>query len=118
MSSHVEHAALVRCQFGSVSAPLNVTGPWPLATVRDSVPFVNVQPFGVCVCLGNPQVASATAAAGGVLAPAPCVPVTAGDWLRGNARLRVGGVPGLAPDSIVQCRWGGVLSLVTTTRSK
>jgi hypothetical protein len=118
MSNHVEHAALLRCQFGSNNAPLNVEGPWPLASVRDFQPFSHIQPFGACVCPGNPQVQAATAAAGGVLTPSPCLPAVDDPWLPGTTKMMVGGAPGLAPDSTARCRWGGVIELVQPRPAK
>jgi hypothetical protein len=112
MSNHVEHAAMLRCQYGSNDALLNVDGRWPIASVLDFRPFVNIQPFGACVCPGNPQVAAATAAAGGVLTPATCIPAVDDPWLPGSLLVRVGGAPGLSPDSTARCRWGGVIGLV------
>jgi hypothetical protein len=112
MSNHVEHAALLRCQFGSNNSPLNVEGPLPLASVRDFEPFRHIQPFGACVCPGNPQVQAATAAAGGVLTPSPCVPAVDDPWHSGSSKMIVNGAPGLAPDSTARCRWGGVIEMV------
>jgi hypothetical protein len=112
MASHVEHAALMRCQFGTNTAVLNVAGPIPIATVEDFVPLVNIQPFGACICPGNPGVAAATAAAGGALVPVPCVPAVEQPWLAAGAKIRVRGVSGLAPTSTAHCRWGGMIELV------
>jgi hypothetical protein len=116
MSSRVEHGATLRCQFGSTLAPLRVPRLLPWASVRDSVPFVNIQPFGACSCPGNPQVAMASRAARGVLAPMPCVPAVDEPWQAGSTQRSVGGVPALAPDSTARCRWGGLISLLAITQ--
>jgi hypothetical protein len=112
MSKHVEMGGVCQCQFGTSTSILNVGGVIPIATVLDFVPFLNIQPFGTCVCPGNPQVASATAAAMGVLVPQPCVPATEEPWTAPSAHLMVDGESGLCPDSTVRCRWGGVIQLV------
>jgi hypothetical protein len=110
-SNHVEHAAMLRCQYGSNNAPLTVSGPWPLASVRDFVPLVNIQPFGACLCPGNPQVAAATAAAAGVPTPATCIPAVDDPWHPGRGKLMIGGARGLGPDATARCRWGGLIVL-------
>jgi hypothetical protein len=118
MSTHVEHAAMMRCQFGTNTAELAVTGPLPIATVRDFVPFENIRPFGACICPANPAVASAMAAAGGVMVPVPCVPAVDEPWHSGTTRILVHGISGLGPDATTRCRWGGVIQLVVPTEAK
>jgi hypothetical protein len=116
MPTHVDAGGTCRCHFGTASSILNVTGIIPIATVRDFVPFLNVQPFGACICPGNPQVAAATAAAMGVLVPQPCVPAVDEPWTVPGAHLTVDGESGLCPDSTLRCRWGGVIHLVISRR--
>jgi hypothetical protein len=47
----------------------------PAANIMDNKPIVNIPPFGVCMSLANPTVASATAAAGRIDTDA-CIPNT------------------------------------------
>ena len=54
------------------------------ATIMDYAPLVNILPFGMCSSLANPSVASATAAALGVLTPMPCIPVIPAPWVPGR----------------------------------
>jgi hypothetical protein len=110
VSNHVEHGGIVRCQFGTSTALLNVSGPIPIASVRDFVPLENIQPFGACVCPQNPQVAAAMV--GGVVTPMPCVPAVDAPWSAPKSRIVVAGLPGLSPEATARCRWGGVISLV------
>lgn len=83
----------------------------PAANIADVAPVVNVPPFGMCQLVANPMVAAATAAALGVLTPAPCVPAPAGTWTPGNPKVLVGGLPALTSDSVLLCAWGGVISV-------
>ncbi|WP_432422248.1 DUF4280 domain-containing protein [Robbsia betulipollinis] len=111
--------ALLQCSFGLSPAPLNVLplrrvlAGAPAATVLDHLPFANIPSFGACACMANPMVAAATAAALGVLTPAPCVPVTAAPWLPGSPTVLMGNVPALQTTSQLLCQWGGVIRIVT-----
>jgi Domain of unknown function (DUF4280) len=85
----------------------------PVATIADSVPLLNVLPFGMCSSIANPTVASATAAALGVLTPMPCIPVPTGPWAPGSPTVLIGGVPALNSTSKLICAWAGVISVIT-----
>jgi hypothetical protein len=115
MYLHVEAGGLCRCQYGTNTSPLRLVGTSPIATVRDFVPFHNVQPFGSCICADNPQVAAATQAAGGTMVPQPCVPAVEQPWTSGSSEAVLeGGMLALSPDSTLHCRWGGVIQLIST----
>ncbi|MDB9314382.1 DUF4280 domain-containing protein [Spirulina sp. CS-785/01] len=89
-----------------------VTAPAPLAaTVMDFAPIANIPPFGMCTSLANPTVASATAAALGVLTPMPCIPVTTGPWKPGALKVKIGMFAALTDVSICNCAWGGVIKI-------
>ncbi len=75
----------------------------------DSTP-VNVPTFGMCTSLANPEVASATAAALGVLTPMPCVPALT-PWTPGAPTVLIGGKPALVAGSQCQCVFGGVVEI-------
>jgi hypothetical protein len=75
------------------------------------VPMTNVPPFGACTTLSNPQVASATSAAQGVLTPQPCLPVITAPWSPGSSKVMVGGTPALTSDSMCTCSYGGQISI-------
>ena len=113
----VTATATLMCSFGVAPSSLNVLPTSrvtvegrPVATVTDVMPVVNVPPFGMCQSLSNPTVASATAAALGVLTPMPCVPVTT-PWKPGAPRTTVGGRPMLVAGSTCQCTWGGMITI-------
>jgi len=74
--------------------------------------MLNVAPFGACMMIANPAVAAATAAALGVLTPAPCIPVPAGTWVPGNPKVLNAGLPTLTSESKLMCAYGGVISIV------
>lgn len=118
MPQHVCNGAATACSFGMTPSTLTVlpvnrvlTSGQPAATIMDHVPMVNVQPFGMCMTPSNPAVASATAAAQGVLTPMPCIPVTASPWVPGVPNVLEGGMPVLNNTSTLMCTWGGVITI-------
>ncbi len=115
----VVNGASLTCSFGlapgtltvlPAGTPITVAGQ-AVARVVDMQPMVNIAPFGMCQSLANPQVASATAAAQGVLTAQPCIPVITGAWSPGSATLSLGGVAALTPSSTGQCAWAGVITI-------
>ena len=118
MGQAVAAGAMMTCSFGVAPASLSVlpTGRvqadgMPMASIMDHQPNVNIAPFGMCTTLSNPQVASATSAAQGVLTPQPCVPVTTTPWTPGATGVTVGGSPALTATSTCTCMWGGVVTI-------
>jgi hypothetical protein len=116
MAKLVVHGATVACSMGSspsklMVAPTNGTygGTNPVATVQDMKPTTNLAPFGVCRSPINPQVATATSAAGGTLSPQPCVPAAAGPWAPGSKSVAITGAgPAILSDTCqCLCQWGG-----------
>lgn len=113
----VTSGATTLCSFGAAPATLNVVpagmtaGPAPFATVTDIVPFVNITPFAMCTSLANPAVATATAAALGVLTPMPCTPVIPAPWQPGSPTVLARGRPVLTNASTCLCAYGGVISI-------
>jgi hypothetical protein len=81
------------------------------ATVRDYIPMLNIQPFGMCTSPANPQVAAATAAALGVLTPQPCIPATMSPWTPGSPTVQIANQIALNDVSICSCMWSGVISI-------
>ncbi|MGN6331219.1 MAG: DUF4280 domain-containing protein [Motilibacteraceae bacterium] len=122
----VDSGALLTCSFGMAPATLSVLPTHrvmvegkPVATVADMIPLLNIPPFGMCQSLANPTVATATAAALGVLTPMPCVPAISGTWAPTAPRTMVGGQPVLASPSVCTCIWGGAITInfAGTTRT-
>lgn len=119
MAPVVASGAVIKCSFGAVPSALSViptaattAGGAPMASVTDMVPFVNIPPFGMCVSVANPAVATATAAALGVLTPMPCIPAPVGPWIPGSPTVLVGSRPALNATSVCTCAYGGVISVV------
>lgn len=118
MPMQVVEGALLKCAFGVAPAPLNViptgvtAGGLPAATIMDMAPMVNIPTFGMCETLSNPEVATATTAALGVLTPMPCIPVTVAPWAPGAVTVTIDGMPALTNDSVCMCAWGGVIEIV------
>jgi uncharacterized Zn-binding protein involved in type VI secretion len=83
----------------------------PAANIMDFIPMTNIMTFGMCMSIANPTVASATAAALGVLTPMPCIPVTTSPWAPGSATVMIGGMPALNNTSMCMCNWGGQISI-------
>lgn len=97
--------------------PVTVGG-LPAATIMDFAPLVNIPPFGMCTSLLNPAVATATAAALGVLTPMPCVPVPVGPWAPGAFKTKINGFPALPNTAVCNCSWGGVIKINTPGQFK
>jgi len=119
MGFQIVSGAMTQCTFGAAPGTLNVlplnkvmVGGPPAANIMDNKPMVNVAPFGVCMSLGNPTVAAATAAALGVLTPMPCIPNTAAPWIVGAPTVLLGNMPSLNDSSMLMCNWGGVIKIV------
>ncbi len=118
MPKLVVHGALLTCSCGTTPAKLSVLpvehtdgDDQPAATVDDYKPNVNIAPFGMCTTLANPQVASATSAAQGVLTPQPCVPATVAPWSPGAGIVTINEKKALSSDSKVSCNWSGSISV-------
>jgi len=119
MPMQVVNGATLMCSFGTAPAPLVVlpvhrvmAGGQPAANILDHKPMVNITPFGLCTSLANPTVASATAAAMGVLTPMPCVPATMTPWTPGAPTVPLDRAPALDNVSKCLCNWAGVVSVV------
>lgn len=118
MGTCVCMGAMMSCSFGAAPATLIVNAQttalscnMPAATIMDNKPVANIPPFGMCNTMSNPAVASATAAAYGVLTPQPCMPVIAAPWVPGSPTVMIGGKPALNNSSKCMCNWGGVISI-------
>ena len=114
----VVSTAMMMCSFGLAPSTLNVlpinrvmVEGRPAANIMDHQPMVNIPPFGMCTSLANPTVASATAAALGVLTPMPCIPVTVAPWTPGAPMTLIANQPAVTPSSQCMCAWGGVIAI-------
>ncbi len=110
--------AQLTCSFGVAPSSLVVlptnlvtTSNMPAANIMDYVPMVNILPFGMCNSLANPTVASATAAAFGVLTPMPCIPATSTPWTPGSPTVSIGKMSCATNSSTCLCMWGGTISV-------
>jgi hypothetical protein len=118
------NGAMLQCSFGVAPSTLMVlpankvlTGT-PTANIMDNKPMANIMPFGMCSSMANPTVASATAAALGVLTPMPCVPATAAPWMPGIPTVLIGGMPAVDNTCKLMCNWGGVIQVVNPGQMK
>ena len=119
MPKLVSYGATLKCSEGTAPSTLTVATTHgtdareqSAATVMDFQPNGNIAPFGMCKALANPQVASATTAAQGVLTPMPCVPVIAAPWSPGAGIVTIREQKALTRDSTCKCAWGGVIEVV------
>lgn len=115
MAFPVVTGGMITCTFGMSPGTLVGVSPIliggaPALTIKDNAPIVNIGPCGMCQSMSNPTVASATAAALGVLTPMPCVPAPAGPWICAGTPL-IGGAPGLSTDGTLMCAYGGSISI-------
>src|SRR5579871_3724034 len=97
MPNQVIMGATLQCSFGMAPSSLVVLPDnkvmdegVPAANIMDYKPMVNIMPFGMCTSLANPEVASATSAAMGVLTPMPCIPATETPWTPGCPNVQIG----------------------------
>ena len=104
------------CTFGAAPAvfaaterPM-ITSNMTMGNISDFAPMMNIPTFGMCSSEANPEVASATAAAMGVLTPMPCVPATATPWAPGVPNVLIGGIPALDNNCKLTCSFGGSIS--------
>ena len=118
MGLPVVGGATIQCTMGLAPGTLNVTSQLkvtlagaPAATINDTAPLANVGPCGMCTSMANPTVASATAAALGVLTPMPCVPSPVGVWICGPAPM-IAGQPSLTNDATLVCAYGGTIRIL------
>jgi len=119
MPQHVCNGASMMCTFGAAPSTLVVlpknkmmTSNQPAANIMDNVPMLNIPPFGMCMSPANPTVASATAAALGVLTPMPCMPNIVGPWKPGAVTVMLANQPALDNISMLNCAYGGVITFV------
>jgi hypothetical protein len=109
--------ASLMCSFGAAPSSLvvlptnRVLTSTPDANIMDYVPMLNILPFGVCSSPANPTVASATAAAMGVLTPMPCIPNTVAPWVPGAPTVLLANMPTLNSTSKCMCMWAGVIQI-------
>lgn len=118
MACQVCSGAVLMCSFGTAPSSLAVlptnrtfAGGPVAATIMDYAPMVNILPFALCTSLANPMVASATAAALGVLTPMPCIPATAAPWVPGAPTVLIGSMPALDDTSKLMCSYAGVIQI-------
>jgi hypothetical protein len=114
MGSQVVTGATLQCSMGTTPSTFAASGTavsaaTPAGVITDTGPG-SVAPFGLCQSPANPQVAAATAAAGGTLTPQPCQPVLT-PWTPGAAQVSVGGVPALDDTSQCSCAWAGMITV-------
>lgn len=120
----VSCGAMMMCSFGLAPSTLAVTPvnkcvtTTPAATIMDMKPGMNIPPFGMCTSLANPAVASATAAALGVLTPQPCTPLPAGPWAPGATKTTIAGQPALHNACQLTCSFAGVITISSPGETK
>ncbi|MBV9783024.1 MAG: DUF4280 domain-containing protein [Acidisphaera sp.] len=119
MAMQVVNTAQLQCTFGMAPSVFTVLptnkvmcGNQPAANIMDHIPMTNIMPFGMCQSIANPEVASATAAALGVLTPMPCIPNTPAPWTPGAPTVLIANQPALNDVSKCMCTWAGVISII------
>lgn len=126
MTETLVAGSMLKCNFGNAPGPFQTlalpgkpqSNGVPIGVAQDTVPVVNIPVFGMCSCPANPQVASATAAAAGVLTPMPCIPVTAATpWQPAAARDTFQGIPLVTIKCKCLCQWGGEVSVTEAVKS-
>lgn len=114
------------CTFGMGTAPLVVTPSkikvcgGSVATINDSVPYLNIPPLGMCISPANPAVAALIPVPPpGVIKPVPCVPRIPGNpWVGCSSKVRWGGQVPLTGDGCLTCEHGGIIKVVSPGKPK
>lgn len=117
MANPVVSEVVCMCSFGAVPCPLPVFSQETVMTcemLQATVMDKELPTFGMCINPANPAVAAATAAAWGVLTPAPCVPVLPEPWEPGAPTVLVCGQPLLNNMSELMCAYGGLIQVTET----
>ncbi|TCR69760.1 PAAR-like protein [Bosea sp. BK604] len=119
MPQFLTTATLLECSMGAMPTPF-IADELPAApkevgltsaTVVQIVPGKNITPFGMCKSPANPTVASATAAAQGVLTPMPCTPTIPAPWAPPSVCTKHMGIPMATAQSVCACAFGGVVKV-------
>ena len=117
MANPAVSTSVCACSFGAAPAVLTVSsqqtvkaGGMLATTILDN----KCPTFGMCSNPANPAVAAATAAALGVLTPAPCAPVLAAPWAPGCPTVLACGKPLLNNSSKLMCTYGGGIQISMT----
>lgn len=118
MAFAVVMVAVTKCSMGMMPSMLMVlpehgvtcTG-LAAANVKDSVPMLNILPFGMCRSMQNPMVIAATIAAMGSLTPMPCIPMTFDPWSPGAKTVKIAGQAALTNSCKTKCLWGGQIEI-------
>lgn len=125
MAAIVVEGANYVCTMGTSPASLLVTSQRgaksegkAIATIKDAVSLSNILPCGMCTSIANPQVASATAAALGVLTPQPCIPSVSGMWAVTQNKVLLAGIPCLCNNSKLICNYTGIISITNPAQVK
>ena len=115
--SMVVAGALLMCDMGLTPAPFSPdphmvsAGGLPAGNIMDFAPMENIPTFGMCKSPTNPEVASATTAALGVLTPMPCVPATMAPWTPGSSSVMIDDIPALTSSCMCMCMWAGTITV-------
>lgn len=124
MGVQVVAGATAMCSFGLAPGTIMflpvhaVLSGAPDGNISDMAPMVNIIPFGACTSMANPTVASATAAALGVLTPMPCIPAPAGTWLPGSTKVMLKNMPDVHNSCKLMCSYGGVIQVLSPGQFK
>jgi len=108
MTKILVDGADLRCTQGSVAAKLVIpqsrgaVGEAPMATAKDSLPLVNITPFGNCAALLG----------------APCGPTIIAAWLSPSSVFEIDGSPVLTERSTCVCTLGGIIRPVEAAQDR
>lgn len=121
MAIPVTMGAMLQCSFGVAPSSLVVVpqGPpvlmegKPVATLMDSIPMMNIMPFGMCTAPTNPAVIAALGS------PVPCVPITPAPWIPGGPpTVLINKKPVLNNMGKCMCTWLGIIQVVNPGATK
>lgn len=98
------------CQLKVVNNNYLMVGNKKVATVNDFSAMC-LSGFGMCSSMANPSVATATAAANGVLTPQPCQPVITAPWSSSSV-VSVNYLKAVTENSKTMCAYAGNITIM------
>lgn len=110
---------LLKCTMGVAPVPITIVGTitgmnLPLANIKDSTPFVNILPFGMCMNPLNPAVAAIIASSLGTVQVGPCVPLPT-PWTPIAPTIQINNLPILTNTATKLCYPGGIITIAVIT---
>ena len=118
MALQVTGLAMTKCLWGvapsvylTIPIHMEITFIMPAATIKDTIPFLNMMPFVMCQSKANPMVIAIMIASLGSVQVAPCIPMTFIPWVPPIPNVIIGGLPTIDNTAMAMCLWAGMITI-------